>query len=148
DAKQCPDPSGMKQYCANVMFDAQNCGGCGRVCSAGMACSNGQCVMGMGGTDGGAPPTCPGGYATCMDPMGKPICSSLMYDRNNCGYCGHVCAANESCQNGGCMPMAAGPDGGYPPPNCPANLSTCYPAAGPGYCADFNSDTNNCGGCF
>jgi hypothetical protein len=149
DAKLCPDPAGMKEYCANLMYDSANCGACGRTCGAGMGCSAGQCVQGaMTGTDGGATLSCPAGYTTCMDAFGKPLCANIMYDRNNCGFCGKACAATDQCVNGACMPMAAMPDGGFPAPNCPANLSTCYPAAAPGYCADFNGDTNNCGGCF
>jgi hypothetical protein len=152
DARQCPDASGTKLYCANIMYDPQNCGGCGRACAAGMGCNAGQCMTGGGTADGGvATMMCPAGYATCMDPVdpaGKPICANVMYDRNNCGFCGKVCAPSDTCMNGSCVPTSGMPDGGFPAPNCPAYLNTCQPAAAPGYCADFMRDTNNCGGCF
>jgi hypothetical protein len=148
DSKLCPDSSGTKMYCSNLMYDPQNCGGCGRVCMNGAGCNMGQCGQ-TGGSDGGATMTgCPSGYATCMDGSGKPICASIMYDRNNCGFCGHSCAANEVCQNGACFVSAGGADAGTTAPTCPANLSTCQMAGGGGYCADFKYDTNNCGGCF
>jgi hypothetical protein len=44
------EPSGMG--CVDIDDDAQNCGACGRICPAGQACAEGQCILG----DGGVPP--------------------------------------------------------------------------------------------
>jgi hypothetical protein len=106
------------------------------------------------GTDGGTAtgdgggPTCPAPSMTCLDPTGKPYCANVQFDQYNCGTCGRICAANQVCQNGGCV-LSGSTDGGTPPPpNCPANLKACVPAAGGGYCADIVNDTNNCGVCF
>jgi hypothetical protein len=143
-AKACLDPSGTKMYCANVMGDPNNCGTCGVVCGATAACSNGQCVAGGGGTDAGVP-QCGGSTVSCLDPTGRPYCANVQFDQYNCGACGRVCNATQVCQNGACVPNGTA-DGGAP--NCPATMKSCLPAAGPGYCADYLNDTNNCGICF
>jgi Putative metal-binding motif len=147
DAKLCGDAAMGKMFCTNVLFDPGNCGNCGNVCPTSMSCQNGTCVPGGAGTDGGAMQTCLPPGRMCLDPMGKPYCAYTPGDNYNCGNCGIVCQAGQSCQNSLCV-AGGGPDGGYPPPNCPGNLAPCVPAAGPGYCADLNYDQGNCGGCF
>ena len=106
--QQCPDGnSGDSLYChaascaadeqvcagacSNPMSDRDNCGKCGMQCGDGLVCSFGQCVAGC---DNGLV-NCGG---SCVDPN---------MDKNNCGGCGamdssHVCAPDESCNDGTC----------------------------------------------
>jgi hypothetical protein len=147
DQKLCGDAASGKMYCANVMGDPGNCGICGNVCAGGTYCQNGTCMPGGSGTDGGTTQTCPASMKSCLDPMGKPYCANAAYDNYNCGACGIVCQAGQVCQNYACV-TGGSPDGGYPPPNCPATMAACFPAAGPGFCADLNYDQGNCGACF
>jgi len=68
---------------------------------------------------------CPAASGTCVDPL---------TDENNCGACGTVCAAGESCNAGVCE---AGP------PVCAEPTETdCG-----GTCVDTDADVNNCGSC-
>jgi hypothetical protein len=150
-ATSCPAPSMMclgpagTPYCANVMYDNYSCGNCGHTCPAGQSCQGGLCAQ---TPDGGAAQCGPAPQASCLDPTGKPYCANLLFDQINCGGCGHACAANEVCQNGGCILSGSADGGTAPPPNCPAAMKACIPATGGGYCADIVNDTNNCGQCF
>jgi hypothetical protein len=49
-------------------------------------------------------------------------------DANNCGTCGNVCGALETCSTGQCV--------------CQAGLSNCA-----GSCVNTMTDKTNCGGC-
>ena len=53
----------------------------------------------------------------------------LQSSHDNCGACGHACAADQGCNSGTCG-------------SCPAGQSLCG-----GSCADTDSDAANCGGC-
>ncbi|HVR04069.1 MAG TPA: MopE-related protein [Polyangia bacterium] len=144
----CTDPSGQKQYCSNPTFDSGNCGRCGNVCASGTSCNNGACVT-TAMTDAGTL-QCGPAMKMCANAAGM-YCADVVNDFANCGMCGLQCPGGWFCQNGSCMAQDGGtappPDGGFPPVNCAAGYSACYPAAGPGYCTNF-SDPGNCGGCF
>lgn len=81
--------------------DPANCGGCGFACDsanhvATAACSGGLCK-----------PTCSGPYADCNGPQAGDADDGCEVDTssdvNNCGACGHTCAAGEKCCAGGCQ---------------------------------------------
>ena len=96
--------------CVDVESDANNCGGCGAACTAGMACVNGGCIA-----DDCSPPSnaglpctnlAAGTYGSCCDGQ----CLSLE-DDSNCGGCGRACPVGGSCTlSNYCV---AGDDGGY-----------------------------------
>jgi len=71
--------------CANLQTDANNCGSCGKHCSASEVCSAGACAP------------CPASRAQCKDQ-----CADLGSDPFNCGACGNACAADECCHAGSC----------------------------------------------
>jgi hypothetical protein len=100
--------------CANVMSDPNNCGGCGKPCTAGNFCNMGMCVPMGGGSDLAAPLdlsmpfdgggiSCPAGFTAC-----GTDCEYLQLDPGNCGTCGNICAAGTTCNNGVCVAMGAG----------------------------------------
>jgi hypothetical protein len=140
----CNDPTGMKQYCSDPMSDSANCGKCGIVCGAGMGCQQGICVV-QSAPDAGTMPPCPAPGKMCQNAMGE-YCANVMSDPANCGNCGYLCGAGQSCQQGVCTGAAA-PDAGAPI-SCLSGYLACYPAAAPPYCADIGFDAQNCGGCF
>ena len=129
----CPDATGAK-FCTDMYRDSRNCGGCGIACGPDHFCAEGKCQL-------GAATACPAPKMMCPDGMGVSYCSDVYSDPRNCGRCGMVCAAGSYCTNGSL------PGGSPPPPQCPAGMSTCGPAAGPQYCADLIHDRYNCGGC-
>ncbi len=82
--------------CKNLQTDANNCGGCGFVCSqqnATEACVSGACNV----------VSCSPGYANCdMNPSnGCEI--NTQSDNNNCGSCGLACAVGHNCVSGSCI---------------------------------------------
>lgn len=85
------------------------------------------------GGDGGL--ACVGGTISCGD---KCIAPEL--DPKNCGGCGKQCAAGEMCSAGMCATYC---QTGYMP--CSGGGADGGPS-GP-YCANLNSDPNNCGAC-
>jgi hypothetical protein len=113
--------------CVNPRNNPQNCGACGTNCPSGNVCVNGACMQ-----------SCPGAQTLCNG----NLCVSTATDRTNCGACGTTCAAGQVCSNGACTV------------DCAANLQTCASGADAGldaggarYCADPQTDRNNCGGC-
>jgi hypothetical protein len=141
-ATVCADPSGQKQSCSDLMYDAGNCGKCGNACGANMGCMNGVCVPAGSPTDAGTvqcePPSMP-----CQNAAGV-FCTNISGDPGNCGGCGVACPTG-ICSDGVCQGAF---DGGVAPPKCSAGLVSCLPAEGAGYCADPMKDPNNCGACF
>lgn len=109
DPTGCPTPrTRCGDRCVNFQTDPANCGGCALACPAGLICSQGACVAEASCTGVTCPPgtacmngacvgTCAPGMANCGD-----MCSDLATDPNNCGLCGAVCAAGESCVAGVC----------------------------------------------
>lgn len=73
-----------------------------------------------GGSGGG--PGCPAGQVKC-----KGKCVNTQTDAGNCGACGTVCPAGQTCSNGHC---------------CPAGQTYCG-----GACMNLSADVNNCGAC-
>jgi hypothetical protein len=95
-AKMCQNAMGV--YCANVMSDPANCGGCGFLCSAGQFCQQGVCMAGGAGPDASAPAmiSCPAGQTACDN----AFCADLSSDPKNCGGCYVQCAGG--CVGGAC----------------------------------------------
>jgi len=75
---------------ANILTNANNCGGCGINCQTGQVCTNGSCVN------------------VCSSPlvMCASVCVNEQTDTNNCGGCGVVCStganATATCTSGAC----------------------------------------------
>ena len=55
-------------------------------------CESGTCVL----------DTCDDGWGNCDGVAGNGCEIDITVDRDNCGACGNVCAANERCINGAC----------------------------------------------
>ena len=144
---QCGCPLGGLKCdvtCVDPKNDDANCGACGNKCppnggsaeppppNAYYGCVNAEC----GGLK------CKEHYANCdQDPTNG--CEQLTVSDDNCGACGIKCEGGTHC--------VTTPDG-EPQCMCPPGLSLCvtgHDARGfdVGYCADFASDTSNCGGC-
>jgi len=71
-------------------------------------------------------PMCAPGQSTC----GTSCCVDLATDSQNCGACGNVCQAGQTCVAGSCSA------------SCPAGLALCN-----AICTDLQTDRQNCGGC-
>lgn len=84
--------------CVALGNDAANCGACGTVCPAGLACIQGACG-------------CPMGLAACGD-----ACVDTQHDPANCGGCGTACGQDQFCVDGSCVF------------GCPAPLTICTSA--------------------
>ncbi len=94
NAGTAPDTDG----CETSTSTTSNCAGCGNVCdtthASSASCSGTACSY-----------TCSAGYADCtvggVDTDGCE--TNINTDVNNCGSCGHVCAANQICSSGTCV---------------------------------------------
>ena len=101
--------------------DPNHCGGCHVSCPEGVSCVGGRCAIPAGATvcrDGeapeGAPPpwrrpeeaACGTGDPTFTQEFGPLRCrvADLASDPLHCGACGHACASDERCVDGGCVP--------------------------------------------
>ncbi len=143
--------------CVDDTSDNNNCGDCGRVCPAGSQCSNSQCWIpatpsaptahmyhqqpgistpgstGPSGSTSGT--TCGTGLTECN---GK--CVDTAIDNANCGGCLLSCPSGQTCSEGKCV-------------QCQSDETTCYAVStgtskfGTSWCANFQTDPNNCGGC-
>ena len=143
----CKCPNGALSLCGsacvNEQTDSNNCGGCGidspvNQCGPGQTCQNGSCL-------------CTSGHF-CSVNGGNGICVDFTTDPANCGGCGNLCANGFVClPNGGGGPGL--PGCGL---SCPAGEIQCGPFPGnsvaevapvSAYCANLQTDSNNCGGC-
>ncbi len=151
----CPaeTPTACNGGCVDTNDDSLNCGTCGTVCHGTTSCVNGSCQCPAGlhlCADGSCKECCgdtdcdylgPGANPKCCDGM----CVSLRRDENNCGACGNVCWADQSCVNDRCEC----PTGQIPGPNetCICGPDTCGSDAG---CCDnwfCNPDSRVCDQC-
>ncbi len=86
-------PTGCEVFLLN---DPDNCGACGAHCSA----SNMATRTCAGFVCNG---TCQSGFGDCNNDKQLDGCeTSLVSDSHNCGSCGHVCATDQTCNNGVC----------------------------------------------
>jgi len=152
--------------CADQSKDPDNCGACGVACPSGI-CAGDVCAW----RDLSAPCalSCPAG-ATCVfdrcisSTCGLPFddclaedgrlgvccqnggCAHTLDDAFNCGACGYVCPAGQSCSAGACSgspACAAAEVGGFC--NLDGGVSwVCCAGTG---CTDTRSDARNCGVC-
>ncbi len=91
----CGDEPG----CRDLANDLSNCGACGKTCAtvpnATPLCTTGACGF-----------TCDTGFDDCDSDASDGCETSLLTDGANCGACGKVCLASESCVAGACAPKA------------------------------------------
>jgi len=127
----CGGDSGTP-YCANTHTDNANCGGCGITCGTGQICDNGTCANSCGGDDAGTD-------TLCTPDGGLAYCANTKTDNANCGGCGVTCGNGQVCTNGACANNCASTDGGVE--------TLCTPDGGAPYCANTDSDNQNCGAC-
>jgi hypothetical protein len=155
--------------------DPQNCGGCGIACASGVCLGESDTCLPESGVDGGTCFCEPGllciqgecvfpgsacangeaegsfcqvdGGATglCCGIPPQASCSDLINDPNNCGGCGIVCPAGQTCSDSTCSGSPAicqGSPGKYCDLDAGGDFVCCTDG-----CVDITSDTNNCGGC-
>lgn len=158
DAGVCPTgQTSCKGVCVDTKKDRANCGTCGKSCSPGNVCSDGQCQL-----------SCQVGLVEC-----EGTCVSTSQDREHCGECGNACAQGEVCSGGHCLLFcqegltdcegscvdidtdrrhcgacgevcAAGEvcDGGECALSCQVGLTECA-----GTCVDTDTSRQHCGSC-
>jgi hypothetical protein len=139
-------PAAGNSYCADLVHDPRNCGGCFFTCGGTQTCADGKCHDGT--NDGGtAPPpdgpvSCQSPLTSCPSPNGA-VCVDLNADLMNCGTCYMVCNTGLKCLSGRCQAVTDA----APPPSCVQPQSPCLDPNKNTYCADLTSDHNNCGQC-
>ena len=115
----------------NLGSDAQNCGACGRMCSAGPnavpVCRNGGCSISCTTRNHA---DCDGNHATGCE-------ANLASDNLNCGGCGIVCENGATCQSGSCVA----------PIDCQPGTADCNGDPIDKCEVRLDSDANNCGAC-
>lgn len=133
--------------CVDPNADGNHCGGCGKRCDADEFCSGGSCTCKCPdpGVPGACalPALCPQGAAQRPNPVGcgcsctnpaammcpDGLCALLDSDRMNCGACGNMCAANQTCRAKECKCISH-------------RLKNCS-----GVCVSTKGDPHNCGAC-
>ena len=90
-------------------------------------------------------PACGVATMCCTAEDGAPECADVNDDVRNCGTCGVDCIAEQTgtrCDRGSCAC-------GSSVTGCPARTVCCPPRPGQDfdYCADFDRDVTDCGGC-
>ncbi len=119
--------------CVDFISDAVNCGGCGVTCPTPQG-GTAQCINGLCGG------SCPAPSQICgvRPDAGSlaALCTDVTRDPVNCGACGNVCLAQQTCNAGVCT-------------SCPAGQLQCPISGSPGQtqCKAVLSDNANCGGC-
>ena len=83
--------------CVDLQTSKQNCGGCGKTCTATQKCDTGACA-------------CVGQLTQC-----GLLCVNLNGNPEHCGACNNACPAGQECQGGTCVtPPPPPPDMGVP----------------------------------
>jgi alpha-tubulin suppressor-like RCC1 family protein len=106
-----------------------HCGGCGRSCTGGQRCVDGNCRL-----------LCPTNSTLCAD-----RCVDLQSDIANCGACARTCASGQRCEAGTCV-VACGVGQTICEGSCvylatdPANCGAC----GAGCAGRFANSAPNC----
>ena len=155
--------------CVADRQDPQNCGACGNKCPSGICnpdtgsclpqapttdcvatcgpnavCVNGSCA----GSDCNLDrlPFCLAEDGTIGVCCASGACAHPADDPQNCGACGNVCPADQTCVNGACSGFAGcGPGQMYGFCDLDAGAShACCPSVG---CTDLMTDSTNCGAC-
>jgi hypothetical protein len=157
----CPQPAGGVA-CVDLQSDPGNCGGCGKLCSAGTFCGMGVCISTDKLPPGVPPPpvihpACPPPTTTgtcppevpdmCKDAVGGAYCTNLRFDNASCGACGMGCPPGTLCVERRCQMGSASSDGGAPAPVCLQPFKICSDPFGGQHCTDLQHDPGNCGGC-
>ena len=129
----CVAVGSIVPYCAELDKDPANCGDCGNFCNS-ENCTNGVCMP------------CPSGKTECPRGSGQCCgqdqdrcnnqCTDTQHDRNNCGGCGIICAANQYCE----APPGTAPGDGCK--GCAPGETVCG-----GVCVNTQTDNNNCVAC-
>jgi hypothetical protein len=149
--------------CVFTDYDFNNCGMCGRACSAGQTCREGSCTAATnndsGTTTGECSPECSSGQRCCgricvateqpRGANGRPATpDDASSPFNNCNGCGLRCDPERasSCS----LPMGA--TAGSRPSCLCGDMAECLPGDvcvpdGGGYtCVNTSTDVDNCGG--
>jgi len=116
----------------NVTTSANDCGGCGTVCTTANgtpACDGGRCDVGG----------CAVGWGNCDGLPGNGCETDTTTTPANCGACGNACAlphATPSCVNSVCRVQS-----------CDMGWADCDNNPANGCEVDITGSANNCGGC-
>jgi hypothetical protein len=183
DTDTCPGgQTTCNGFCETTASDPSNCGTCGASCYQGQYCANGACGGSITCTASSQCPNlansnnpncssgicisaCNQGFADCNFNPTDGCETSLTYNSQNCGACGNVCSAGQTCWNSACV--AAGQVTCTPSALCPTEPNTSAPACQNGTCiwactagfadCDHNAlngcetsltnDVSNCGAC-
>jgi len=149
--------------CVNTSNDINNCGGCGKICSAtvkfSVACAAGMCACATNETNCGGSCTitredstaCSGCGTSCAKDRycragacecrpGLTLCGTTCIDTkgdiDHCGTCGLRCGGGEACIASKCEKLT-----------CPTGSLACAGGGGTFSCFDGMTDPNNCGTC-
>jgi hypothetical protein len=146
NVKACGCTSG--QYCNGQCVDTttndKNCATCGNACprngDGGTLDPNLHMYYGCVYSECGRP-KCEEPWADCDGDLANG-CETNLLSTDSCGACNSVCSPGQSCKKN--RSVAGNP----PQCMCPEGQSFCpgY-TADEGYCRDFSSDRDNCGGC-
>lgn len=119
-------PCGSAGECVDTATSLMHCGACGSPCSSVIVGGTAECRAGT------CSPTCSSGRADCDRTVLNGCEVDLNTDRANCGGCGMICPASESCIGGACT--------------CRSTETRCGGVSGT--CVDLNTSTAHCGRCF
>ena len=162
----CTSGTMCKSACADLNTDNNNCGACDTMCLGGRTCQaarcqcprgthdcDGQCVSDTSvATCGASCSPCvvpPGGVVTCDGkscvpscPLGTHNCSGSCVSDTSITQCGPNCL---QCPSGvGGEPVCRA---GVCALACSEGMTECRPAGAAAYCANLQTESNNCGTC-